>query len=384
MTRRTGIGLAAAALLLVCAALFLFRLRREMSDFEVNYRAGRRLWRGETLYRPSDEHWQFKYSPASAMLYAPLALLPEEAAKAIWLVVVAASSAAVLLLAAGFAAPPGRRRVAAGLLAGLVLARFFLRELQLGQINALVTAGLMGTAWLLSDRAPGKSDQRSAWAGVLWGAATALKPYAVIFLPYFVLKRAWRVLGAGIAALAASILLPALFYGFRGDFAVHREWATTLSRSTPGLLASQDNVSLLAFLVKTTGDPKLAGPLFAVLVAGLMALTLAFVRRGGPGFRTVPSDAALLLLFIPLLSPLGWDYTFLAAAPAAAAVLARFDRLPLPGRALLATGLAAAGFSFYDLLGRRAYAAYMAWSIPTVCFLVLAAAVFYLRWKNEL
>ena len=67
-----------------------------MADFEVNYKAGGRLLAGETLYRTADEHWQFKYSPFSALVYLPLSLLPLPAAKAIWFFLVAAAIVAIV------------------------------------------------------------------------------------------------------------------------------------------------------------------------------------------------------------------------------------------------------------------------------------------------
>ena len=57
--------LIAAAVLAVLAALFVLKVGPGMADFEVNYKAGNRLWTGETLYRTADSHWQFKYSPFS-------------------------------------------------------------------------------------------------------------------------------------------------------------------------------------------------------------------------------------------------------------------------------------------------------------------------------
>ena len=90
------------------------------------------------------------------------------------------------------------------LLSFLILARYFLREVQLGQINAVITALLMGMTVLVArdDEAARPSSGSQIAAGLLWGFAAALKPYAVIFLPYFVLKRKWRTLAAGAGVIA--------------------------------------------------------------------------------------------------------------------------------------------------------------------------------------
>jgi hypothetical protein len=176
-----------------------------------------------------------------------------------------------------------------------------------------------------------------------------------------------------------SLFAPAFYYGFAGNLLVHQEWIDSLSRSTPALLTSQDNVSLLAFLTKRALDPGIASLVFAGLVVGLVFAVLAFVRRGRDLPRPIAADAALLLLLIPLISPLGWDYTFLSSILAVALVLDRFREFPKAARALLAADLAVIGLSLYDVLGRRAYGVFMSWSVLTVCFLLLAGFLFYLR-----
>jgi hypothetical protein len=215
------------------------------------------------------------------------------------------------------------------------------------------------------DEAARPSSGRQIAAGLLWGFAAALKPYAVIFLPYFVLKRKWRTLAAGAGVIAASLAVPALFYGLAGNGTVIKEWIASLSRSTPGLLAAQDNVSLLAFLMKWTN-----GSAAASMVRG------RGIRRAAVG------ESALLLLFIPLISPLGWDYTFLSAFAAVALVVGGKEAFPNPARYVLAANFLVVALALYDLLGRRFYAEFMSWSVPTVNFLVIAGALFYLRWKK--
>lgn len=367
--------LIAASIALLCAVFWL-KGRTAMADFEVNHEAGGRLLAGETLYRTADEHWQFKYSPFSALIYLPLSLLPLPAAKAIWFFLVAAAIAAIVLLSRRMTGPPTGLAVG---LAAAVLARFFLRELQLGQINAVITVLLLLMVIELEKGRKVSSAAANARAGLLWGCATALKPYAVIFLPYFLLRKRFRPLLTGLGVVAVSLAVPALFYGLPGLGTVLREWVATLSRSTPGLFDTQDNVSLMALFVKWTGNIPASTILFGVATGILALLTLAAVLKGKALSDPLPLETSLLLLFIPLLSPLGWDYTFLSAFPAVLIVFRAWDRFPPIGRIILALNCAVIGLALYDLLGRKLYAAFMARSIPTLNFLIIAAALFYLR-----
>ncbi len=353
-----------------------------MRDFRVNRIAGERLLHGETPYRASDEHYQFKYSPFSALLYGPLALLPETAARAVWFGLVFAAIIFLIGASARLAAPSGT--MGTGLAAALVLAKYFFREMELGQINALVAALFLSAAGLLVSAESPLRAGRQAAAGFLGGLAAALKPYGLIVIPYWILKKRWTALSASLTVLAASFVIPSVYFGFPGNAAVHREWIAGLSRSTPPLLTSQDNISLLGFLSKWMGPSGPALPVFGILLAALAAGTVAFIAKGAGRRRSEAGDFALLLLLIPLVSPLGWDYTFLSSILALAVIIAHWRELSRVGRMLLAIDFAVIALSLYDILGRRLYASFMVWSVLTVCFLGLIPALAYLRWTKRI
>jgi alpha-1,2-mannosyltransferase len=353
-----------------------------MRDFRVNRTAGDRLLHGETPYRISDEHYQFKYSPFSASLYVPVALLPESAAKAAWFGLVFATIVFLIIASAHLAGPPGARAWGAGLVAAVILAKYLFRELELGQINALVAALFFSAAGLLGPSKFSLRTGRQAAAGVLGGLAAAMKPYGLIILPYWILKKRWAALAASLAVLAATYFVPVIYFGLPGNSAVHREWIAGLSQSTPPLLTSQDNISLLGFLSKWLGPSGPVIPAFGVLLIVLAAGTIAYIAKAADRERSAAAEGALLLLLIPLISPLGWDYTFLASLPAVSFIVARWKAFPRVGRFLLCADFAVIALSLYDVLGRRLYASFMAWSVLTVCFLGLIPALAYLRWKK--
>jgi alpha-1,2-mannosyltransferase len=368
---------------LLFLALFVFKARFEMADFEVNYNAGKRLWLAETLYRTVDEHYQFKYPPFSALIYLPLSFLPLSAAKAIWYVLILLCIGLVLCLSSKLVDPGAKKRHVLIALSGAVLAKFLLRELQLGQINALISALLILMVWVLVRDEKSPSPPREFAAGIFWGLATALKPYALIFFPYFMLKKKWRSLWPGFLFLALSLLMPTAFYGLPGNMVVLREWMTSLSHSTPALLNSQDNVSLLAFLVKSTGDQHLSTLIYGAALGCLAFLVLVFIGRGKKIASPLLGEAALLLVLIPLVSPLGWDYTFLSSILAVALVFKDFYFFPRLVRIILVCNFLVIALSIYDLLGRKLYAVFMSWSVLTINFFVLVAALFYLRFERR-
>jgi hypothetical protein len=379
--KKTTAGCLVLALLLF-ALLFLLRAKREMIDFQVNYEAGKRIRTGETLYRLEDGHYQFKYPPFSSFLYVPLSFLPLVAAKAVWYAIVIASSFFIFFLAFRLVPQKNDGRLWLKILPPLILARYFLREIQLGQINAAITLLLLlMTSFILRDDE--SRLERTGWsAGILWGFATALKPYALIFFPYFLLKKKWKCLASGTLFLGLAFAAPALFYGWAGNLRVHKEWLSTFSRSTPGLLDSQDNISLIGFLMKWTGNAKLSAMIYGLAIAFLTVLLFLLIRKGQKIARSTVLDSALLLLFIPLLSPLGWDYTLLSSALGVVLIVAFFPEYPPIGRVILGINLFLITFSLYDLLGKNLYAQFMSWSVITVNFMILAGSLAYLRIKK--
>jgi alpha-1,2-mannosyltransferase len=368
--------------LLAFLALFVIRINKEMVDFQVNRTAGARLSWGESLYRTEDGHYQFKYPPFASMLYLPLALLPLPAAKAVWFALVLLASGGAFYLSFRLASDKRKGADWLAALPLLILGRYFLREIQLGQINALLTCLLLIMTGLLVSAEKKRAPRSETWAGLFWGLAVALKPYALIFLPYLVLKRKARALVSGAVFLVLAFLMPSFYYGLAGNVTVHKEWIKTLSQSTPQLLTSQDNASLLAMFAKWTGRPHLSVQLWAVCLVLLAGFLFTIIRKGRTQENPVPLDCGLLLLFIPLISPLGWDYTFLSSVLAVGLIARHYFDFPVAGRVFLSVVSLIIPLSLYDVLGRRVYAQLMSLSAITVCFLVLAGYAAALRIKD--
>ena len=202
MSKRQRSFLFILLVFLIFLLLFVFKVRNNMKDFEVNYKAGGRFALGETLYQVKDGHYMFKYLPFSAFLYLPLSFLPFDIAKFIWYSIVVFCSFFIFFLSKKILRPEGKS-IYLFIFTPLVLAKFFLREIQLGQINAVVTVVLLlmilfmtedsreqGAAPLSSLISQKKNNlKKEIFTGIFCGLATALKPYALIFFPYFLIKK---------------------------------------------------------------------------------------------------------------------------------------------------------------------------------------------------
>ncbi|HEY0874751.1 MAG TPA: glycosyltransferase family 87 protein [Vicinamibacterales bacterium] len=370
--------LVAAAVLAVIATIMAAagRLPGEMRDFEVYWTAAARALEAEPLYRAGDGHYQFKYLPAFAVLTAPMALLPLTQAKAVWFVASAAMLPILIWLAVAILPQRHRSGWALVLIALVVMGKFYGHELVLGQVNLLFA--VIATAALLLLR-----QRHDASAGLLFVAAVAVKPYAIIFLPWLAFVRGRRAMVASLAGLVVLVALPIIVYGAPRTLALHQEWWTTVSASTAPNLTNNDNVSVAGMFAKWLGAGRGAWILTLVLNSLLLIGAALVVVRGRGLLHREALEGALLLTLIPLLSPQGWDYVFLVATPAVV-LLANDDR-HLPRGLRWATWLAmlTIGLSLYDLLGRERYAAFMSWSLITVCFILLVASLAVLRLRRS-
>lgn len=357
------------------AALFTTRVSRKMPDFEVYWTAGSRAAEAQPLYRAEDGHYQFKYLPAFAMLAVPLASLPLDAAKALWFGCSAVLMAVLLALSAR-AIPAPRLPLALLLVITFVaMAKFYAHELVLGQVNLLFAAVVMLA--VLQLRRGGH-----AAAGLLLAAAVIIKPYAVLFAPWLAVRSPRVGFGAMIAGLVVVLVAPAALYGWHDNVRLLGDWWRTIRTSTTPNLTNQDNVSLAAMFHRWLGDQPAAGTFAAITGALLLGLTGVVVAGRGklPSAETL--EAALLLILIPLLSPQGWDYVFLIATPGVMLLIDKLPALPRGLRIATALAIAAAGLSIYDVMGRSAYAAFMATSAITICFLIEASALITLRFRR--
>jgi len=365
---------AACALLAAALGAFVLRVSRDMHDSEVPWTAARRAAAAEPLYRAGDEHYQFKYLPAFAVLAIPLGVMPLAVAKGVWFV----GSVALLvgLMTLSVRLLPEQRKPTTLLVVStiVVLAKFYARELDMGQVNLPFAMTVTGALLAMKTK-------RDLLAATLIVLSIAIKPYGALLLPVVVARRQRVGIVAAAIGCLLLLLLPVPLYGWSGTVDLHESWWETVTETTAPNLLNPDNVSLASLYAKWLGMTFLSTILAAASALVLLAaVMMVFLRR-----RSIPFpeglEGSLLLLLIPLLSPQGWDYVLLIATPAIVYLANYLDTLPGPLRVITVIAGLTIGLSLFDIMGRAAYAAFMGAGIISVCALVLVAALTTLRLK---
>jgi len=365
-----------AALLAVLALGYIASIRRDATDFGVCYKAGQRIRAGEMLYQASDGHLQYKYAPVAACFYGVFTFFPWETAKVLWYLVSLAALAATGWLTYRLVPEPKKQAGMALGLALLIMLKYLGRELQLGQVNILIMFILTAISVLFT----GKKD---FWAGVVWGVSLIFKPYALVFLPYFALKKRVKVLFGGLAAVAVGLILPSIAYGFRGNWEILKAWKSSLSQSTPVLLTVGDNSSLFAFVLKVLNGQWSPG---AIAVLGLSAsaiglgfLYMMFKKKAADARTSEVTELAFLFVLIPLFSPLGWYYNYLYGFLAVTIILCRLGEFPAGLKWTAIINFCIIGGTLREVLGKTLFRFYTHHSLATLNFLMVLALLFLLQ-----
>ena len=368
-----------AWLLLIAAlasALFIgIRAKREtLVDFEVYRTAAVRALSAEPLYRPEDGHFQYKYLPVFALAMAPFALVSPAMATRAWFVL----SVVLLCLFMRKSARslPDRRLSEQTLLwlVALLTGKFWVKELMLGQTNILLGLLLVGAL---------AAGQRERWrlAAVLVGLGTFVKPYAILFLPWLAVVGGLQAVFVVSTVLVVGLVVPATVYGWQGNVALLVDWYRTVTETTAPNLLVPENISLVSMWAKWLG-PASAWPPALVTGAGALAMVAAILLMRRRVREPIYLEFGLLMILIPLLSPQGWDYVLLIAAPALFCLLDRWREASLPWKIVSAVAIALVSLTIFDLLGRGLYARLMAMAAVSVGALLLAFCLAHLRSRS--
>jgi hypothetical protein len=377
----------AKILLLILLSLLFFSLiypyfvKKDMSDFGVCYQGGERILRGETLYRISDGHLQYKYSPASAVFFSLFTLLSYDVAKYVWFLSEIIFLFLSLFISYNILPSKQKKKGLVLIFSFLVLVKFFGREIELGQVNIFIFFLLIMMVKALLN----KNDVKG---GLFLGFSLIFKPYGLVFLPYFILKKRFKPIVSGLGTVLIGLILPVIFYGLKGNISVLKDWRITLSQSTPGLIDQYDNASIFAFFLKIVPDESRELAFIFIICSGLL-IAFSFLWMMITGKKENLSkpevlEYSFLFVLIPLFSPLAWYYNYLYSILTIVFLINYAEKFPKALKYILIANLILIGGSLREILRRDAFRFYTGYSLVVISYLIVLFHLFYLRVKIKL
>ena len=372
----------AKILLLILLSFLFFSLiypyfvKKDMSDFSVCYQGGERILRGETLYRISDGHLQYKYSPASAVFFSLFTLFSYDVAKYVWFLSEIIFLFLSLFISYDILPSKQKKKGLVLIFSFLVLVKFFGREIELGQVNIFIFFLLIMMVKALLN----KNDVKG---GLFLGFSLIFKPYGLVFLPYLILKKRFKPIASGLGTVLIGLILPVIFYGLRGNIVVLKEWQKTLSQSTPGLIDQYDNASIFAFFLKIVPDESRELAFIFIICSGLLIgfsfLWMMIIGKRENLNKPEVLEYSFLFVLIPLFSPLAWYYNYLYSILTIVFLINYIDQFPKALKYVLIANLIIIGGSLREVLGKDAFRFYTGYSLVVISYLIVLFHLFYLR-----
>jgi hypothetical protein len=306
--------LKAAAALVLLAEGARVAWTGKSGDFAPVEAAIRRLAAGQPLYLGNPDGPAYVYSPLVALLLAPLHVLPPMALRfawyaGSWAVLIAAWHLATRLAARDVVAAPAVRALAAA--AVLYFAYY-------NALNGQAMPHMLALV-LLAETLDRRGRPRTG--GLALAASLLIKPFPVLLLLYYALRRRRAIVGSTLACAALGLLLPAVYFGagypavLRAWWDVNRQqqhlyditsWAHQSITSAVYRLAGRQNPAPFSF---DAHDPAAMG--IAAALLGLLAISAAAALRSRGSLVQENAAFGLFLLDWALLPPTSWKHYYL-------------------------------------------------------------------------
>ncbi len=262
---------------------------------------------GKPLYSLTflKEELQFTYTPTAALLFAPIALLPEMAATVLWTAASIGALVAIVWISLRMVGLADRRE-RLGLCLVMAAAALWLEpvlwHLLVGQIDLLLTA------LILADLS--RPDAKRS-KGIGLGVAAGVKLVPAVLILYLLATRRWRAAAVSTGVFAATI---ALGFAALPTQAARYFGELVLDPTRVGPLASPSNQSLQGIITRLVSNPGLAHTIwfnaaFIAIGVGLYLATKA--HRAGEELMAI----VVCALSGVLATPIAWTHHWVWVIP---------------------------------------------------------------------
>jgi hypothetical protein len=238
------------------------------------------------------------------------------------------------------------------LLTALITGVHVARELELGQMNQLLYV-LYITMIVFYQK------KKDVFLSLFWAISIFIKSFGLIFLPWLILKKKYRVIGYFILLIILLALMPVMFTGVDQLQDQYAQWFNELhiELSAKQSVLADGNHTIFSLLsrftpISFTSIPQAHTAVFQLSVFALLSGMMIWIwQRGKDIVRSEVLEAAVLITLIPLLAFTSYN-AFGFAELAVCIVLYYFRHLPMMIKLITIFGLIMLGGNIYELVGR--------------------------------
>jgi hypothetical protein len=203
--------------LLVAGLILSFFFIRNLIDFPVYYAAGRSLVSGRVdLYSPDfalGQVMDYRYPPFFLLALAPLWLLPYHTASYVWtLFEFIGIVGCIVIIRRTFQASR-----AMWIAVAFAAAQYFAMALHYGNAQLIVVFLVFASLYLLLRR-------RDIISALLLALAITIKLTPILLLPYFAVKKRWKIVWGVLVFLILFNIAPSAYFGFRENNQLLETW----------------------------------------------------------------------------------------------------------------------------------------------------------------
>ena len=368
--------------------------RFQLNDFLVYYSAADQFVQGQDIYGISFglASGFYKYSPVVVFFFIPFTFLSFKVAAVIYyfltvFVIILLFRNLCQLLDKFFFSFRQKTAVIIACLALLTTANHFLRELHLGNINALLLLGVLNVILL-------SFNNRKIAAGILLGLCILFKPHFLILAPLFLLRKEFKLLTSFAVTGVVGLFLPAVFVGFSKNGQLLAEWVQTITSHNAPCSLYPNNISCWLQNIFSLGNISLPEKVVSLAVLAICAVLffIFWIKNSKTEKRNTQLrnqhfliEYFLLIACIPNLTKTDTEH-FLFSLPI---ILFLFGLLFIRKHSIwvvfvIVLGFVAYGGNWYDLIGRQFSSFWNTWGFVGVgnWILIIATIVFSQKLKT--
>lgn len=203
--------------------------KRNYSDFNCFYTAGKRVLEQKDIYVLRDQETaEFRYAPIFAVLMSGLALMDRDSADTVWFMINFFLLIITFIFLKKLIIKQKLDFKRSFILYALTIVgtfRFILHNFDAGQTNILMLASIIMGLYFIAQK-------REIVGGAIFAFSIMIKYTPLVFIPYFLVKRKFKLSFVIIISVIIYFLLPSLFIGFKKNIFYLKNLLPFLTQST--------------------------------------------------------------------------------------------------------------------------------------------------------